>query len=359
VKPKKILIIGPMPEPITGLSISNKVVYKGLIRKGHKVDLIDTSLKKFEESVGNFSLKKAIDFLKIYLKIYKVPFSDIVYISIGQSFLGIIKYSLFIFFSWITTKKIIIHLHGNVLGENYRSSGLVKKKLVKLVLTKASIGIVLSESLKSNLTPFLKLKNIKVLTNFVQDEFFLSASEKKQKEYKKLRIVYLSNLMTEKGIFYLLKALKELNKNKISFKAKVAGNIDEKIYQKVSLELNASQNIEYLGIVKEKEKKDLLIWGNTFVFPSYLTEGLPISILEAMATGNIVVSTIHQSLQDNFSEKNIIYIMKECSESISEKLQLLSNNIGEHDEMLKANYNFSENLRESKFINRLENILIK
>jgi hypothetical protein len=61
----KILIIGPFPEPTTGLSLSNEVVYKGLLNRANiKVSKINMSLQNFEESVGAFSLKKAIFFSK-------------------------------------------------------------------------------------------------------------------------------------------------------------------------------------------------------------------------------------------------------------------------------------------------------
>ena len=58
---KKVLIIGPFPKPISGVSLANKVV-KDVLRKSNKfnVDEINTSYPVFEDAVGSFSIKKLI-----------------------------------------------------------------------------------------------------------------------------------------------------------------------------------------------------------------------------------------------------------------------------------------------------------
>lgn len=69
MKQVKLLIIGPLPEPTTGLSLSNKIVFEGLDQRiNFSVSKINTSLPSFEESVGVFSLKKSLFFLKLNFK---------------------------------------------------------------------------------------------------------------------------------------------------------------------------------------------------------------------------------------------------------------------------------------------------
>ena len=68
-KEKKILLIGPFPDPITGLSLSNQVLYRGLSTR-HKVGYIDTSYFKFEETVGKFGISKLIYYCELNLKWY-------------------------------------------------------------------------------------------------------------------------------------------------------------------------------------------------------------------------------------------------------------------------------------------------
>jgi glycosyltransferase involved in cell wall biosynthesis len=356
----KILIIGPFPEPTTGLSLSNEVVYKGLLNRANiKVSKINMSLQNFEESVGAFSLKKAIFFLRISLKAYQVFKNDIIYITIGQSFFGVLKYALFIYLSKMARKQIIIHLHGNTLINTYNQSRPLKKKILRSILSKTSKAIVLSESLKANFRPFIQAEKIYVLNNFVEQYLFLKEQERQEKTYNKLKIVYLSNLMTEKGIFYFLDALEMLNQRGVNFDARCAGNIDFTLKSQILDNFEKIKNATYLGVVKENEKRELLKWGNVFVFPSYLVEGLPLAILEAMVTGNIIISTEHQALRDYFDSTNIHYIDKKSKEDIAAKLTELNNRLGEQKTMLNKNHEYTEALNESTFVNNLLNIIQK
>ena len=55
-----ILLIGPFPEPLSGVSIANQVVNEVLSEDSQfEVDLINTSYSRFDEEIGKFSIKKA------------------------------------------------------------------------------------------------------------------------------------------------------------------------------------------------------------------------------------------------------------------------------------------------------------
>ena len=210
----KILLIGPLPNPTTGVSLANKVVYDGLKkRKNYRIDAINTSYNKFEEDLGAFSISKAWFFLKLNFFSYKIFRFDVVYITPGQTFFGVLKYALFILLAKLLSKEIIIHVHGNYLGKEYHLLKGAKKKIFKALVSTVSKGVVLSESLRSNMLPFTNEENIYVLYNFVQDNNFINkhAFSKKLLD-NELKIIFLSNLMEEKGIFDLLEALLILEK---------------------------------------------------------------------------------------------------------------------------------------------------
>jgi len=358
MKPLKVLIIGPFPEPTTGLSLSNKIIYDGLSKTSNiRVSKINTSLKNFEETVGSFSFKKAFYFLKLNLKAYKIFSNKIIYITIGQSFFGILKYAIFIFLSWLIRKEIIVHLHGNTLINTYNNSGKLKKLLLKSILSKTTKAIVLSNTLKANFLPFVKKNKIYVLNNFVENYLYLNDEEKNIKDYSFLKIVYLSNLMTEKGIFYFFDALNDLNKKQINFQARCAGHIDDSLKMSVTEKVNKINNLTYNGVVKGQEKKELLKWGNVFVFPSYLIEGLPLSILEAMVTGNIIISTRHDAISDYFNISNMHFINKQSKDDIVEKLLEVNKNLDKHKKMIIQNYEYTNQLKEQTFVKNLIKII--
>jgi glycosyltransferase involved in cell wall biosynthesis len=337
---KKVLIIGPFPNPISGVSIANKVVEEILNADlNFIVEKIDTSYPIFDEQIGEFSIQKFLFYLRINSSFFKVLKNNIIYITPGQTFFGVLKYALFIVTASALRKELIIHVHGNYLGKEYQSLKGIKRVIFYFLVSRFTKGIVLSNSLKQNLTPFLKDKNIFSLPNFAQDYLYT-----KDKKFVKdeLRIFYLSNLMKEKGIFCLLNALKNLEKNNIIYKAKIAGNIDQKYSKEILNLFTELKNAEYIGIVNGDDKKNLLEWGNVFVLPTfYKMEGQPISILEAMATTNLVVTTNHAGISDVFQDKiNGYFVEKNNKNSIEKILSYLAANKSELKKIAEYNKTF-------------------
>jgi glycosyltransferase involved in cell wall biosynthesis len=337
---KKVLIIGPFPNPISGVSIANKVVEEILNADlNFTVENINTSYPIFDEQIGEFSIQKFFFYLRINSSFFKVLKNNIIYITPGQTFFGVLKYALFIVAASALRKELIIHVHGNYLGKEYQSLKGFKRVLFYFLVSRFTKGIVLSNSLKHNLTPFLEDKNIFSLPNFAQDYLY-----KEDKKFVKdeLRIFYLSNLMKEKGIFCLLNALKNLEKNNIIYKAKIAGNIDQKYSKEILNLFTELKNAEYIGIVNGDDKKNLLEWGNVFVLPTfYKMEGQPISVLEAMATTNLVVTTNHAGISDVFQDKiNGYFVEKNNKNSIEKILSYLAANKSELKKIAEYNKTF-------------------
>lgn len=323
---KTILLIGPIPEPTTGVSLANKVLADNLMKSDDfKIDIINTSYNKFDENLGAFSISKLIFFLKLNFFAFKIFKVNIVYITPGQTFFGVVKYALFILLSKLFRKELIIHVHGNYVGKEYSLLKGFKKRIFKSLLSRTSKGIVLSETLTGNMSPFIKEKEIFVLYNFVEEYLFPSTEEVKEKLnlFTKPKIVFLSNLMEEKGIFALLDALKLLEKEGFAYEAKIAGNIDEVNKGKALKYFDSLNNTSYSGVVKGQEKKELLLWSNVFILPTWYTmEGQPISILEAMATANIVITTNHAGIPDIFKESiNGFYVNKNDPLSIANTIK--------------------------------------
>ena len=322
---KGILIIGPFPLPISGVSLANKVVKEILVESPNfKVRTINTSYNKFNEKLGKLSLRKLLFYLALNFQVFKIFTNDIIYITPGQTYYGITKYSLFIILASILNREIITHVHGDHLRNEYKSLHGIKKKIFQYLLSRSTKGIVLSESLKENMSLFIKEENIYTLYNFAEDYLVTKNEELKT---DKLRIVFLSNLMIEKGILELLEALELLAEQNIDYEAKIAGNIE--VTNKKHF-LSIIKNIkftEYLGVVNGNQKKELLEWSNVFVLPTYYKmEGQPISLIEAMATNNVIITTKLAGIMDIIKEKNGYFVEKKSAKSIAAKLKFISEN---------------------------------
>jgi glycosyltransferase involved in cell wall biosynthesis len=338
----RILLIGPLPSPTTGVSLANQIVVDNLqSRSDFTIRFINTSYYKFDENLGTFSLSKFFFNLKLTLYFYKIFKSDIVYITPGQTFFGVLKYAVFILLTSLLNKQLITHIHGNYLGNEFQNLKGIKKKIFKVLLNKTSKGIVLSETLTGNMSPFIKNEDIHVLYNFVENYLFVDIEDINLKlKNPTPRIVFLSNLMEEKGIFELLEALKILESEGFEYKAQIAGNIDAKHIHKTKKLFNSLKHVEYVGVVSGNQKKTLLLWGNIFILPTYYEmEGQPISILEAMATGNVVLTTNHAGIPDVFKDTvNGYYVDKKSPLDIVSKIKKTALGTTACDKMRIENY---------------------
>lgn len=356
----KILTIGPIPPPINGCSYANFILSQNLLQKGYKYETINTSTKTLSSNQGStFSLKKVFSFLSIYGKILKIFGSNIVYFTPGQTFFGVLKYAPFILLSIVLRKPYVIHIHGNYLGTQFKELKGIKRYVFGYLIRNAAAGIALSELLKSNFDGMLEENKVFVVENFVEDGIYNSIINL-NKPKDKLKLVYLSNLMKEKGILELLDALIILKEKNIDFEVVLAGKIEESIENDVNkkfLELN--DKVKYLGVIEGDLKYTVLKEGNVFVLPTYYKmEGQPISILEALATGNIIVTTSHGGIPDIISHENGLFVKSESVISLAECLEEINSSLSfKVDYFSNNNIEYSKaNFTESIFTNKILNI---
>ncbi len=342
----KITLIGPLPPPVTGESQCNYFISK---KWGEKMYNINTSTPYFDEKVGQFDWQKFYSYIKTYFLSYKILKADIVYATIGQTFLGVIKFIPFFILAKINRKPIVIHIHGNNLANQYHMQKGLKKIIFKKTIRLANTGIVLSESLKTNLLDFLASEQIKVLPNFVDPEFSdITKQDIYKKDFSKLKIIFLSNLMTQKGIFELLEALTIIEKEKIPYEAILAGEIDHRLKSSLLKIIENLKFTSYKGPLYGIDKKEALLSTNLFILPSY-REGQPLSIFEAMAAGNLIITTPQPGITDLFSSHEIFYVSPKNVKALVDQIKDIHLNLNTHKSLslqnhivIKSNFTFEK-----------------
>lgn len=323
----RIAIIGPFPNPTTGCSYANEVFALWLEKNNLPHETIDTNSKIISSSQGDkFSIKKTLAFGKKYLQIIKIWQVDVVYITPGLTFYGLLKYAPFIVFCSLFKKKYVLHIHGNNFSGAYNNLGYFKKWLFSKLVSGAIYGIVLSESLKGNLLPFMEAQKVKVVKNFVGDDVLLINDNKKT---DKLRVIYLSNLIVEKGFLDLIAALEILQESNIEFEAVLAGKVDDNHKNDLEAALKPFEGrVKYIGFISGAAKNRYLSESNVFILPTYYDiEGQPISILEAMGTGNIIITTKQGGIPDIVDENNGYFVDARSPMQIASILTKINKNL--------------------------------
>ena len=353
---KKIIFIGPLPPPITGQSIAFSYI-KEIDNINEQIFIINT--QKYKIQLFNYFHSLTILPLIIMFSSYNT-----IYFIGSRSKLGFLRQLPFLAIAISKRIKIINHLHGADFNRFYNESGIYKG-IIKWIYKKVDTSIVLLEEMKDQFKAFPKMK-LEVVPNAVSKEFEnLDIVFPKEK-----RILFLSNIMASKGIIEFLTAAKQLLEEDKSIRIDIAGDFISDVFGNKNqikkkffilfedLINNFPGRIFYHGSVYGTKKVDLLKSSSIFILPTYYpTEAYPISILEAMASGNAIVTTKHNYLEKIISKKNGETIQIKNSNQIVNSIKELFINQQKLQLIQKNNLKYSKKHNIDNHLNQLYRII--
>lgn len=215
---------------------------------------------------------------------------DLVHIhsSFGPSFYR--KIPFIYMASWFNI-PIINHIHGADFYEFFVNASKKKKKLIKKVYGKCDKLIALSEEWKEHLTKIVPASKITVVENYsiLHEKDFQERINRPCNN----KVLFLGELGQRKGCYDIPLVAKLVAEKVPNVKFVLCGSgseIDEKKIKELSKEKKISNNIQFPGWVRGKEKNKELCEADVFFLPSY-NEGMPMSILDAMGYGLAIVSS--------------------------------------------------------------------
>ena len=227
--------------------------------------------------------------------------------------------------------------------------------------------IAVSETLKYELIKYEKIpKNkINVILNGIEPPSVIRENEKKSylnnivpKKFK--YVIGLGVVLTkQKGIIYLIRAAPLILKKFPNTAFIIAGDGPERIELENEVDkLGMNESFIFLGL--RKDIPELLSLLNIYVLPS-VWEGLPLSILEAMAARKCIISTdvggIPIALKNNY---NAILIPPKRPDLIAEKIIFLLENGSVRKELADNAYNsFKERFDVKIMVSHYEKLYLK
>ena len=245
-------------------------------------------------------------------------------------------------------KKVIIHIHGGGFKDFYHKT----PKYVEKELHKTDAVVALSETWK-NFFLGIGCNKVFVINNIIEPPVFFPANSD-----GKFHFLFLGLITEAKGIFDLLEVAEQnLNvwKDKVIFHIGGRGKV-EKLTSSIASK-GLSDIVHYEGWVSGKKKQELLNRANAFILPSY-TEGIPISILEAMSYGLPIISTQVGGIPDMIQEESNGYLfvagdLQAMTQSINRVVNLSTL---DYESISTANKEFAKNCLPEMISEKLEKI---
>ena len=197
-----------------------------------------------------------------------------------------VRKSVFILIALLARIKVVFQLHGGEFAKVYSNSlGKVSRAYVRFVLSRCARVIVLSERWRSILREIIDDDNVTAILNPVDPKSVNYNDVKRDPAF----VLFLGRLEEKKGVFVLLDAVAKISSSN-DFCLLLGGTGDRDSVSARIDQLGISEQVQLLGWIDGDEKRDLLSQATMLVLPSF-AEGLPMSVLEAMASGTAVVTT--------------------------------------------------------------------
>lgn len=324
----KLLLYGSLPPPFTGQS----AMFVPVVGMFPKEEILLVNITRFQSTLGNtvYTMLSTCWFFLVYR--FKT-----VYFTPSRSMTGFVKdIPLLILGRWCN-KRMIAHLHGANFRSFYENSGMLKP-FIRYGYRHVDTGIVLLEEMRNEFGHFPNIR-VQVVPNCYDRRFDIpdtiqqdtersrSVRTIAQKEKHPCQVLYLSALMRSKGILEFMEACDIVLRQHAGVNFVIAGlpepdpfmsrqEIAARFHEQLErIEKSHPGRVAYLrqvvsgqhnqakheptmpeeGISRNKIR--LMRDSSIFVLPTWHpSEALPVSILEAMRTGNAIIATRHNFL---------------------------------------------------------------
>ncbi|MHB1516457.1 MAG: glycosyltransferase family 4 protein [Acidiferrobacteraceae bacterium] len=184
---------------------------------------------------------------------------------------------------------VILHLHGGDFDTFYeRDSGALTKCIIRMTFSRATRVIVLSETWRCWVVRagLARETDIVPIANPVQVPTDPTDFELREPG----TLLCLGRLGGPKGTYDLLEAVARIVGEFPELRLLLGGDGELPQVREAAARLGIGERVELLGWVSGDAKRQILASAAIYVLPSYY-EGLPMSVLEAMADGLPIVTT--------------------------------------------------------------------
>ena len=295
-------MIGPVPPPYHGGAVATANVLSSEAARHWRVLHHDITDRRGLENIGRLDagnvilgLRHAVGFLRVLIT--RRP--ALVYLALAQNTLAVLRDATFILPALLLQRRVVIHLHAGGFRAYYANTSAPMRVLLRFMLSRATRVIVLGEALRESVAGLVDPHRVAVLPNGIADLF--PAVPVRAQRTGPMRVLFLGNLMREKGVLDVIEAVRTLRKEGVDIALDVAGGTPSDAEHAALLQAIAGcdARVRLHGVVQGEAKRALLASADVLAFPTwYSNEAHPYVVLEAMCAGLPVVATPRAALRE-------------------------------------------------------------
>ena len=364
----RILFIATFPPPIHGSAVvSEQIKSSKVINDAFDGDYVNLGTSRKMDEIGKggvwLNLQKLFRFAGSLFKSFGLLLThryDLCYCAITCHGSGFLKDAPFVLLCKLFGRKIVIHQHNKGMSKDVDRP--VYRWLLPMVYKNAKV-ILLSWHLYPDIAKVVNREDVMICPNGIKptvDQSF----ERRPNEIP--HILFLSNLLIDKGVLVLLDALKILKDKGYSFVCDFVGSetkdIDAARFAKEVEERGLNHFALYHGRKYGEEKESYFKLAEAFVLPSF-NEAFPLVNLEAMEFKLPIVSTNVGGIPDEITDGENGYVVEsKDAAKLSDALCKLLGDASLREKMGEAGYEkfkaqFTEQCFENQMASSLKNCI--
>lgn len=324
---KRILFILHLPPPIHGSSVVGlQIKETKVINTNFDCRYINLGTSKTIYEIGKNTSGKILRYLSILCQVIINIIAhrpDICYLALTVKGKALYKDTIIILLVKMFHIRLIYHLHNK--GVSYGRQKLIRNLHYCFVFNNTKV-ICLSPLLYSDIQKFVIPNNVYYCPNGLPN--LVTKNKLAAKRIKKvtINILFLSNLIESKGVYFLLEACKILKDKQLNFQCTFVGGIGDvnecQLYSKIQ-KLNLENFVKYTGVKFGMEKESEFANADIFAFPSY-EDCFPLVVLEAMKYSLPIISTFEGAIPTIVADGVTGFLVPSRDPvSLAEKLALL------------------------------------
>ena len=311
----RILFIATFPPPIHGSAVvSEQIRNSKVINDSFDGDYVNLGTSRKMDEIGKgglwLNMQKLFRFAGSFFKTFGLLIThryDLCYCAITCHGSGFLKDAPFVLLCKLFGRKVVIHQLNKGMAKDVDRP--VYRWLLPLVYKKAKV-ILLSWHLYPDIEKVVKREDVMICPNGIKP----TVNPDFQRTPNKIpHILFLSNLLIDKGVLVLLDALKILKDKGYSFICDFVGSetkdIDAARFAKEVEERGLNSLAIYHGRKYGEEKEAYFKQADIFAFPS-LNETFGLVAVEAMEYVIPVVASAEGGIPDIINNGNSGYTVE-------------------------------------------------
>lgn len=321
----KILFCMHLPPPVHGASVVGKQIYDSqLIKESFDCVYLNPAASETVDAIGHFSLRKMLAMAQFYRELCKIVRKEkpaLVYITPSTHDWGFYRDCVTMWILKCYHSKIVAHFHNK---PKMKFTQRCYNKWLYKWFFKNIHAIFLANKLADTFRVYLGEEYIHICPNGMPKKIEKVSRKKSHTPYN---FLFVSNMMTEKGVKVLLEACSILRKEGHVFRCEFIGqwsDVTEHCFRQLCETYDILEVVQAHGPKYGDEKDVFFSNADAFVFPTfYHGECLSLVVLEAMQYALPIITTSEGALAEVVDAEVGIIIEKQNVKPLTDQMRFL------------------------------------